>query len=65
MDQKERVERLEFILGTLIGSMWASGKLDEQTRDELNHLIETDHWPMRKPVQRANSEGNFTVMRTG
>lgn len=53
MTQNERVERLEFTLGTLIGSLWAAGKLDQTTQKELNYILESDSWPISKPVSRV------------
>lgn len=63
MIQNERIERLEFILGTLIGSLWAAGKLDQTTQDELIHLLDSDHWPIPKPVGRVS--GDSIRKRTG
>lgn len=57
MTQNERVERLEFTLGTLIGSLWAAGKLDKTTQQELNYLLESDYWPITKPVGRVMEDG--------
>lgn len=54
MTQNERIERLEFILGTLIGSLWAAGELDQATREELHYLIESNRWPIAKSVGRVS-----------
>lgn len=44
MSQNEKIERLEHIVGTLIGSLWAAGKLDKESQKELTILMDKDHW---------------------
>lgn len=51
MTSDQRMERLEHILGTLIGSLWADGTLDRTAKIEMLHLLDSDHWPPTKPTR--------------
>lgn len=65
MNNEERLERLEFVLGTLIGSLWAAGKLDARTQADLLHLLESDQWPPPKSAQSTQRTNIFTQWRAG
>jgi hypothetical protein len=63
--QDERIERLEKVLGTLVGSLWAAGTLDEEAKNDLLHLIDCAGTPS-KPVQSVQRKKlNFIRGVTG
>lgn len=65
MNNEERQERLETLLGTLIGSLWAAGLLDKHAEYDLMRILDSDSLPPSKPVQRETKVEKFVRWRIG